>query len=125
MSNTPNELPSTPQPSSLIKGNNEIIATPQQFLKWFEDIENSIDDEHLSIYQHHMDNLNHEIDICQSIMVRINDIDFEVKNIENQFHNVNNRTTELETICQKYIDEREELMKMKEFVDHQRYLNNV
>ena len=72
-----------------------------------------------------MDNLNHEIDICQSIMVRINDIDFEVKNIENQFHNVNNRTTELETICQKYIDEREELMKMKEFVDHQRYLNNV
>lgn len=72
-----------------------------------------------------MDNLNHEIDICQSIMARINDIDFEVKNIENQFHNVNNRTTELETICQKYIDEREELMKMKEFVDHQRYLNNV
>ncbi|TIB88310.1 hypothetical protein E3Q06_01941 [Wallemia mellicola] len=110
---------STPQPQTTATATktinpNQLITTPQQFFEWFEQIEKSIDEEHESKYQVHLNKLNQDLDLYGEILEKVNHLENEINRMRNEWQTIDDGTDSLKSACQKYMDERDDLIALKE-----------
>ncbi|TIB28063.1 hypothetical protein E3P86_03936 [Wallemia ichthyophaga] len=116
--NTPFEVPGTPQ-NEHNQTQNEIITTPQQYLEWFEQIEKSIDNEHESKYQNHLQKLNSELQVHEDILNKVSLLEDEISSLRDNWDAIDTGTASLKDACQRYLDERDDLIALKEKMQEQ------
>ena len=110
---TPLEVPSTPQPQTATFKQHKFITTPQQYLEWFEQIDKSIDSEHESKYQHHLDKLDNELKLHYEMLRGVDLLDKEIATLKSNWENIDNGTADLKKACQSHLDQRDDLIAAK------------
>lgn len=122
---TPFEVPSTPQPQTASFKQHQIITTPQQYLEWFEQIEKSIDNEHESKYQNHLQKLNNELELHKEILHKVQILEAEVQRLRENWDIIDTGTASLKDACQRYLDERDDLIALKDrLLEQQQHKQN-
>ncbi|KAI9018967.1 Sec34-like family-domain-containing protein [Hyaloraphidium curvatum] len=102
------------------------VETTQQFLSWFEGIEQNMEKGQEDIYRAYLDTVTVYRDTCDLIVQRMDETAVLFKDLNTNFTFVEERTRALQTACEKLLEEQNQLVLLEEEINRRlAYFNEL